>query len=382
MLASMSPLLAGVDGAGRAVPARRRSGPGQTVRRPGVARALEAVVRSGRDGFYGGEFGEGLLELGAGEYAPDDLARPLADWVTPLGRRVWGADVWTIPPASQGYLTLASSLIAEGLDAARTGRGSRCGPICWPRAVARPAGTVPTGSTPAPTPTSCSTPTSSTGGEPRSGPTRCRRSPIPPTDGGTIHLAAVDRDRMAVSLIQSNASGFGSHLFEPRTGINLHNRGLGFSLAPGHPAELRPRSPPAPHPGARTGHRTPTARSAPCSVRWAATPNPRSWCSCWPASSASASRRHGPCSRLASCSPATPRAAASTPGTTRTVIGLDIEADAEGWWRAGLEARGHSVRVVPAANHGMGHAHLIAVDDDHLAGASDWRAGAGAAAGY
>ena len=64
------------------------------------------------------------------------------------------------------------------------------------------------------------------------------------------------------------------------------------------------------------------------------------------------------------------------------LIGLDIEADAEGWWRSGLEARGHSVRVVPAANHGMGHAHLIAVGDDHLAGASDWRAGAGAAAGY
>jgi gamma-glutamyltranspeptidase / glutathione hydrolase len=50
---------------------------------------------------------------------------------------------------------------------------------------------------------------------------------------------------MAVSLIQSNASGFGSWLVEPSTGINLHNRGLGFSLEPGHPAELRPgRRPP------------------------------------------------------------------------------------------------------------------------------------------
>jgi gamma-glutamyltranspeptidase/glutathione hydrolase len=50
---------------------------------------------------------------------------------------------------------------------------------------------------------------------------------------------------MGVSLIQSNASGFGSHLFEPGTGINLHNRGLGFSLVPGHPAEYGPgRRPP------------------------------------------------------------------------------------------------------------------------------------------
>ena len=50
---------------------------------------------------------------------------------------------------------------------------------------------------------------------------------------------------MAVSLIQSNAAGFGSWLVEPTTGINLHNRGLGFSLREGHPAELRPgRRPP------------------------------------------------------------------------------------------------------------------------------------------
>ncbi len=55
----------------------------------------------------------------------------------------------------------------------------------------------------------------------------------------------IDGDGVAVSLIQSNASGFGSHLFEPRTGINLHNRGLGFSLEPGHPAEYGPgRRPP------------------------------------------------------------------------------------------------------------------------------------------
>jgi len=51
---------------------------------------------------------------------------------------------------------------------------------------------------------------------------------------------------MAVSLIQSNAAGLGSHLVEPNTGINLHNRGLGFNLSPGHPAEFGPRRRP-PH---------------------------------------------------------------------------------------------------------------------------------------
>src|SRR5437763_1196037 len=64
--------------------------------------------------------------------------------------------------------------------------------------------------------------------------------------GGTIYLCAVDNDRMGVSLIQSNAAGFGSMLAEPTTGIFLQNRGIGFSVEPGHPAAYGPRRRP-PH---------------------------------------------------------------------------------------------------------------------------------------
>src|SRR5581483_2436152 len=41
-------------------------------------------------------------------------------------------------------------------------------------------------------------------------------------------------------------SGFGAHLALPGLGIFLHNRGIGFSLEPGHPAEYGPRRRP-PH---------------------------------------------------------------------------------------------------------------------------------------
>ena len=58
-------------------------------------------------------------------------------------------------------------------------------------------------------------------------------------------MCTAQRDGLAVSLIQSNASGFGSGLVEPSTAINLQNRGIGFSLEPGHPAEIgRRRRPP------------------------------------------------------------------------------------------------------------------------------------------
>ena len=56
----------------------------------------------------------------------------------------------------------------------------------------------------------------------------------------------MDGSGLGISLTQSNALDFGSHLNLGDTGIFLHNRGLGFSLVPGHPAEFGPRRRP-PH---------------------------------------------------------------------------------------------------------------------------------------
>src|SRR5690606_11463114 len=58
--------------------------------------------------------------------------------------------------------------------------------------------------------------------------------------GGTTVVCAVDRGRTAVTLIQSNASGWGAHIVEPATGVFLHDRGIGFSVAEGHPAMWAP----------------------------------------------------------------------------------------------------------------------------------------------
>jgi gamma-glutamyltranspeptidase/glutathione hydrolase len=64
-------------------------------------------------------------------------------------------------------------------------------------------------------------------------------------DGDTTHLCAIDADGLGISLTQSNALDFGAHVVAGSTGIFLHNRGVGFSLVEGHPAELGPgRRPP------------------------------------------------------------------------------------------------------------------------------------------
>ena len=90
--------------------------PGSIVRRPGVATVLRALAEQGRAGVYGGEFGQELLELGAGEYTPDDLGRLQAEWVAPLGVDALGGQLWSLPPNSQGYLLLTSAAALESVN--------------------------------------------------------------------------------------------------------------------------------------------------------------------------------------------------------------------------------------------------------------------------
>ncbi|MGH8922197.1 MAG: gamma-glutamyltransferase, partial [Actinomycetes bacterium] len=63
LLAASIPRVAHLADAADYLPDGSPAGVGTLVRRPGVARALEAMVADGRDGFYGGEFGAGLLEV-------------------------------------------------------------------------------------------------------------------------------------------------------------------------------------------------------------------------------------------------------------------------------------------------------------------------------
>jgi gamma-glutamyltranspeptidase/glutathione hydrolase len=217
---------------------------GDLTRRPGHARVLEAVAAQGRDGFYSGEFAAALVDLGRGLFTPADVAAPIAEWVEPLVVRVWDHDLWTIPPNSQGYLTLLGAAIAEGLplpddpadpswphllvEAARAAGHDR------PRLLYEGADVLALLARDAVAAR-------------RDGISIDAIAPLSMagTPGGTTYLCAVDGDRMGVSLIQSNAAGFGSHLFVPGLGIGLQNRGVGFSLEPGHPAEYGPgRRPP------------------------------------------------------------------------------------------------------------------------------------------
>ena len=209
--------------------------------------------------YYRGEFGRALVDLGQGVFTTADLEHSVADWCEPLRLTVWGHDLWTVPPPSQGYLTLAGSWMAE-----QVGIGSDPSDPLWAHLVVE-ASRAAGHDRPSVLHDGADGQALLAESRLRAGADRVRRRPRRRTgrrarrrragagvpvprlgDGDTTHLCAIDADGLGISLTQSNALDFGSHLVAGSTGIFLHNRGVGFSLEEGHPAELGPGSRP-PH---------------------------------------------------------------------------------------------------------------------------------------
>ncbi len=346
--------------------------PGQRVRRPLVAAALRAVAEGGRDAFYGGAFGAGLVEVGGGLFTDDDLVDPVAEWVPPLSVSAWEHDIWTVPPPSQGYVTLASAWIAEGLplpdDPDDAAWAHLLSEAARQAAFDRPAVLHEHAAGPA-----LLAPDRLAARRAAIDPDRRGGAAVTPAPGDTIYLCAADGE-MGVSLIQSNASGWGCHVVVPGTGIFLHDRGIGFRLDAGHPAELGPRRRP-PHTLA------PAVVTAGGELRALV------------GTMGGDSQPQIVLQLLARLLPGgqSPGRAVRAPRWTIGAGGFDVwetddpptamEWDAPDEWERGLAARGHDVVRLPRVAN-VGHAHVIVRDDGMLAGAADPRALSGSATGW
>jgi gamma-glutamyltranspeptidase/glutathione hydrolase len=349
--------------------------PGALVRRPGVALTLQGIVGGGREAFYGGAFGEGLLTLGDGLYSEADLATVQADWVTPLTARAWGVELATIGPNSQGYLFLGAARLAEAI-----GLPPDPTDAAWAHLLVEAAATAGF-DRPDVLHDAADGAALVAAIEARAALVdveRAGRRPVATAPGDTTYLCTADGRGMAVSLIQSNASGFGCWLVEPTTGINVHNRGLGFSLQPGHPAELAPgRRPPhtlCPAMATRDGDLAAVFGSMGGDAQ------PQILLQL-------AARLFGGAEGVADAIAAprwalTGRASGFDTWTSGRPPGVAVEGQAPDAWRSGLAARGHDVAAAPAFDSGFGHAHAIVVEPTGtFAAAADPRARVGAAAG-
>ena len=353
---------------------------GQKLQRPQAANILEDIAERGREGFYLGAFGEALVEVGAGLFTRADVETKHARWTEPLVCDFFGARIWTTPPPTSGYLTLAAGWLADQLDLP-TDSSEGVWAHLLIEAMRQAAFDRPQVLFDGASGSDLVSPDRLT---PRlSEIRRDRAATLDDTyrKAGTTFISVVDENRTAISLIQSNCMSFGSRIVAPGTGIWLQNRGTGFTLASGHPNELRP------------GHR-PAHTLSPTVV----TDQANSLVACL-------GTRGGDSQPqvvlqllarilLAKESPA--RALAAPRWILRgmedeTAFGtwgsggevrVSIEKNADDSWLSYLRDAGHRVVVEGPLSHAFGHAQIIAVDDDCLVGAADPRSGSATTAGY
>ena len=358
-------------------------GAGRRLRLPELDRALGAIAAAGRAGFYGGDAGASLLALGNGHFHDDDLRTSQADWVQPLTLAAFDRQIWTVPPNSQGYLTLAGAWIAEHAGAPANPAAETWAPLLV-EAARQAASDRP------------AVLHEDADGEAlidvaRLGPLADavrdavrERTSGDVADvyqaGGTTHICVVDAQRAGVSLIMSNAADFGSQLVLPRHGIFLHNRGVGFSLEPGHPAEFGPRRRP-PHTlsplivtdtsgGLDTVLGTMGGDAQPQILLQLLA---RMLLACQPAGEAIAAPRWG-LSR-------DPTNGFDVWQSDNPLV-VRVESDAPPIWSRALRSRGYQVIEEPAGDDFFGHAQVIRVTEDgQLAGSADPRSGDGAFVG-
>jgi gamma-glutamyltranspeptidase/glutathione hydrolase len=354
---------------------------GARVRRPGVGRTLRAIAGGGAPAFYEGEFGFGLVQLGQGAFTPDDLAAARADWVRPLRADVWGHTLWGLPPNSQSYLLLGAARLAAGGGLPADTTDAAWAHLLIEAAVAagrdRPARLHEGADGEA-----LVEEIAGRGAELDAD--RAGGGAAPAGAGDTTYLCTVDEAGMAVSLIQSNASGFGSWLVEPGTGINLHNRGLGFSLEAGHPAELMPGRRPPHTLCAAMATRPDDDRLAAVFGTMGGDAQPQILLQI---AARLLGGRQSPADAIHAgrwvLQPDDPATAGFDTWTSRASRLVVVEDRAPAGWAAGLGSRGHDVRTRTGLDGGFGHAHAITIDQDGLRrAAADPRTFVGSAGAY
>ncbi len=217
---------------------------GATLRRRDLAATLETIATDGRAGFYESSIAAAVAKATEGVLTTEDLAANDVDWVEPLSIDVFGLTGWTIPPNSQGYITLAAAWVLErlGPPADATDPAFHHAVIEAYRAFAWERNDVV--ADPDHLPWELSEYLASERLDQRLqaiAPNAVADWPEPtPGPAGTAFFCAIDADGMAVSCIQSNYFGIGSRISAGSTGVFLHNRAAGFSVTAGHPNEAGP----------------------------------------------------------------------------------------------------------------------------------------------
>jgi len=221
---------------------------GDVIKLPALGQTLKTIATKGARALYEGEIAGDMAQTLAAHgslITAEDIAGHKGEVVRAISSNYRGLDLFELPPNGQGLTALVmlniletfdlKSLDALGperfhlmLEAARIGYAVRDTHIADPKAMRIDVAKLLDKSW-AKTLAA------------RIDPAQRVQLPQMPTPGNeTTYISIVDKDRMAVSFINTLYSNFGHGLCTEKTGIIFTNRGSCFTLAPGHPNEFGP----------------------------------------------------------------------------------------------------------------------------------------------
>jgi gamma-glutamyltranspeptidase/glutathione hydrolase len=223
---------------------------GEIFRQRNLARTFRTLARGGRDAFYKGEIARAIVdycEKNGGFLSMRDFAEHRSDWVEPISTDYRGYKVYECPPNGQGLTALLTLNILEGFDLASMNtrpdlyyhtliEATKLAFADRNKYIADPAfAKVPVAE--------LLSKQYAASRRALINPDHVIEMPEPGVvvnHSDTVYFTVVDKDRNAVSFINSLFESFGSGIVAGDTGIVLHDRGSGFSLDPTHANRLEP----------------------------------------------------------------------------------------------------------------------------------------------
>jgi gamma-glutamyltranspeptidase/glutathione hydrolase len=210
---------------------------------------LQSIADNGRAGFYEGPVAEAMLKTLAaagGLHTLDDFAAVHGDYVEPVSVDYRGYRVHQIPPNNQGITALIMLNLLERFDLAaldplsveRTHLEIEAGRLAF---AIRNAEVAEESAMLARTDRLLSKDwAASLASSIRRDRAMASLPDLALRRSDTVYVSVVDRDRNAVSFINSVYDSFGCGILCPETGVMFQNRGNCFSVEPGHPNCIGP----------------------------------------------------------------------------------------------------------------------------------------------
>lgn len=222
---------------------------GELVTLPDHAKTLRILADSYCESYYRGELAQKLVEFSdktGGYLSLEDLAEYRAEWVEPVHINYHGYDVWEMPPNGHGITALMALNILKDMEIGAKDTGDTFHKQIEAMKLAFADG-MHYIADPRYMQTRVEELLSDAYAAQRRaliGETALEPTHGKPFCGGTVYLCTADGEGNMVSFIQSNYKDFGSGIVLPGYGINLNDRGAGFSLNPELDDYLAPRKKP------------------------------------------------------------------------------------------------------------------------------------------